>query len=144
MPSLQCPIEVFKQSAWTSELLQSMVDIVLGRATMADFVEMVRCARTSHFMKQAAAYRGHVKYYSYIRNSQFVQNCSDTVPEFPPFPSFFQHCDGFNGSLGPCPQNCISIFCSIVQKQQVFFDRFQGALSELYYLLMLITMSREE
>jgi hypothetical protein len=55
--ALSIDVQLFDQSAWQSSLLQAMFDLLSGHADTNDFIEMVRNARTSHYMKQAALYR---------------------------------------------------------------------------------------
>lgn len=92
---LKCPFQLFYKSGWKTDLIQTMFDLVSGRAKVNDFVIMVRNSRTSEYMKTACAYRDHVEYYSQLQmnRGRFASTESETI-KFPDFPGFFQHCQG--------------------------------------------------
>ena len=92
---LKCPIQIFRQSAWKTDLVQSMFDLVSGRSKINDFIAMVCNSRTSEYMKTACAYRDHIQYYSQLQSSR--DRLTSTIPsttQYPDFPTYFQHCHG--------------------------------------------------
>ena len=64
---LKCPFQLFSKSGWKADLIQSMFDLVSGRAKMNDFVLMVCSSRTSQYLKTACAYRAHIHHYSHLQ-----------------------------------------------------------------------------
>ena len=92
---LKCPVQLYEKTAWKSDLVQSMFDLVSGRAKMNDFVAMVRNARTSEYMKTACAYRDHIDYYLQLQLSRDrLTSTHSTTQQYHDFPRFFQHCQG--------------------------------------------------
>ena len=57
---LNYPIVLFQQSGYSTTLVQSIFDLTTGRAGASDCVKMIRCARTTKFMKDASLWRAHV------------------------------------------------------------------------------------
>ena len=100
--ALQCPVHTWTKTAWTSELVEILVDMVSSRAQIGDFISVVRKARTSTYLKLACRYYGHVRWFTRdisISTQYFIR----TSDNFPDFPRYFSHC-GSNGTLGPSRQ----------------------------------------
>jgi hypothetical protein len=51
-----------------------------------------------------------------------------TKETFPNFPLFFQHCKGFNNTLGPLHQQAVILFEIIANQQKVFIQRYEGGI----------------
>lgn len=49
-------------------------------------------------------------------------------PHYPDSPTFFQQCDGYNGTLEPSQNVGATIFITIANQQTNFFQRFEGRL----------------
>lgn len=92
---MKCPFQVFQNSGWKTDLIQSMFDLVSGRAKVNDFITMVRNARSSEYLKTATTYREHIQYYSKIQLHRDRLTSTQSPPSvYPDFPHFFKHCQG--------------------------------------------------
>jgi hypothetical protein len=48
--ALQCLVQFFQRSQWTTSLIQSCFDLVISRAGINDFISMMCKAHTSKFL----------------------------------------------------------------------------------------------
>ena len=60
--------------------------------------------------------------------SAFLQGRQPRTLRFPDFPGFFDHCGGYNSTLGPTEEHLSNIVNLIINKQKPFFSRMEGAI----------------
>ncbi|KAK8943037.1 hypothetical protein KSP39_PZI009342 [Platanthera zijinensis] len=129
---LNYPVQLFEQSAHDVGLVQMSYDLYTSRSGSADVARVIRCARTTRYMRQAALYRGHVSWYLEMRSRDAALGQSTSPQEptvFPDFPSFFQHCNGYNGTLGPVESTLTSLVNDCIARQLLFYKRMEGAIT---------------
>ena len=122
---LQCPVVYRSKTCWSRELVELMVDLVSSRAHINDFINAIRKARTSEWLKIAVRYYSHVRWW--LKNRASTTTFSNNAPlYFDDFPEFFSHCDGWNGTLGPSRQVAES-FNEVTDQQSEFWRHACGA-----------------
>ena len=85
-------------------------------------------------MKDASLWRARVSDWikRQKRLSALLQTDLPLDEKFPDFPSIFQHCGGYNSTLGPSECHIGNIINYIVAQQQPFFNRLEGAITGLH------------
>ena len=127
---LSYPIQVFQQSGYTSEMIRIMYSAQCSRAGDSDMIKMILCERTSRFMITASAYRGHVEHWIAMQRwAAHVQSSQLQSTSFVDFPGIFQHCNGFNSTLGPSGTHVTDIINHIIALNQQLFCRMEGAIT---------------
>ena len=127
---LSCGVQLFAQSTWSLLLLQTMFDLVSGHADMNDFVKLVWSAQTSRSLFMASQYWKDVNYFCGQEKTILCMtgHGSSAPSKFSDFPWYFQHCKGYNGTLGPSRVQCSDVYPIVVTQQLSFFNRVQGGL----------------
>jgi hypothetical protein len=113
------PVHLFSQCGWTVSLMEAMFNLVSSQAGVADFIAMVRKSRVTTYLLAAQSYQLHVDFYlNRCRENCFAASSEGDQPK--DFPSFFCHCNGYNGTLGPSARKATSLFIELVEQQRPF------------------------
>lgn len=120
---LFCPIRIFRKSSWTTRLVNLMCDLVISSGcSMKAFISSIARNRTTEYLRRMACYSFHVE--------EFKRRLNVFNEEFEAdgFGSYFQHCQGFNGTLFVSEKQGNEVLIELVTEQENFLLRCLGGM----------------
>jgi hypothetical protein len=101
------PIVSFKDSAWSKSLYDFVLHLMPTKLGGGDVAGVIEKMRTKRYLEEAAIY---LQEQALLQNQRKTSGLNLNWEKPKPFPSFYSHCDGYFGSLGPSEGQINKVF----------------------------------
>ena len=113
----RCPVVTYHNSTWSKELYDYVLDLMPSKTGGGDVATLIAKKRTHRYLQEASIYLQEQ-----VRRQNEKKALALRVEPSSPFPTFYSHCDGYMGSLGPSDDQINDVFMAAAKPASFLAD----------------------
>lgn len=121
----RCPVVSLKDSAWSKSLYDFVLHLMPTKLGGGDVAGVIEKMRTKRYLEEASIY---LQEQTLIQKQRAKSGLHLNWEKPKPFPSFYSHCDGYFGSLGPSEGQINRVFIAAASPASLMADGMMQSL----------------